>query len=183
MVPPTSSPRSATNRLSFGGDHVVDRRPLPEDSAIIAGDMTEGASPNGHNKGRGGHCGCCQSNIGLGNIGPVSRAPHLWLTRSGERVSTLDLAGHHVLLAGPDGAEWIEAAVGATESLGGLNLDAYRVGSELGDAGDRFAEAYGISSNGASLVRPDGFIAWRSHGDTADRVGVLREALARSLGN
>jgi putative polyketide hydroxylase len=114
---------------------------------------------------------------------PGSRAPHLWLTRSGERVSTLDLVGHHVLLAGPDGAEWIEAAVGATESLGGLNLDAYRVGSELGDAGGRFAEAYGISSNGASLVRPDGFIAWRSQGETADRVGVLREALARSLGN
>jgi len=114
---------------------------------------------------------------------PGSRAPHLWLTRSGERVSTLDLVGHHVLLAGPDGAEWIEAAVGATESLGGLNLDAYRVGSELGDAGHRFAEAYGISSDGASLVRPDGFIAWRSHGETVDRVGVLREALARSLGN
>jgi hypothetical protein len=57
------------------------------------------------------------------------------------------------------------------------------MGSELGDAGDRFAEAYGISRNGASLVRPDGFIAWRSQGDTADRVGVLREALARSLGN
>jgi 2-polyprenyl-6-methoxyphenol hydroxylase-like FAD-dependent oxidoreductase len=114
---------------------------------------------------------------------PGSRAPHLWLTRSGERVSTLDLVGHHVLLAGPDGAEWIEAAVGATESLGGLNLDAYRVGSELGDASHHFAEAYGISSDGASLVRPDGFIAWRSHGETADRVGVLREALARSLGN
>ena len=72
--------------------------------------------------------------------------------------------------------------MGATDSLGGLNLDVCRVGSEIGDASHRFAEAYGISGDGASLVRPDGFIAWRSHGDTADRVGVLREALARSCG-
>jgi putative polyketide hydroxylase len=113
---------------------------------------------------------------------PGSRAPHLWLTRAGARVSTLDLIKHHVLLAGPAGGRWIEAAAGAANSLGGVPLDAYRVGSDLEDAGHRFSETYGISSDGASLVRPDGFVAWRSDAETTGHEGVLREALSRSLG-
>lgn len=114
---------------------------------------------------------------------PGSRAPHLWLTKSGERVSTLDLIGNYVLLAGPDGGEWTQAAAAVAGSFGGLPLDAYRVGRDLGDPDGRFAETYGISSKGASLVRPDGFVAWRSHREAADPASVLRAALARSLGN
>ena len=114
---------------------------------------------------------------------PGSRAPHLWLTRSGERVSTLDLFGNHVLFAGSQGAQWTRAAAEVSRGLGGLPLDAYCVGTDLGDADGHFAEAYGISSKGASLVRPDGFVAWRNEGDVSDRAGVLREALARSIAN
>ncbi len=113
---------------------------------------------------------------------PGSRAPHLWLTRAGERVSTLDLFGNYVLFAGPDGAEWTRAAASAANGFSGLPLDAYCMGKDLGDAGARFAETYGVSSAGASLVRPDGFVAWRSHGAAPDPVGALREALAASLG-
>jgi putative polyketide hydroxylase len=112
---------------------------------------------------------------------PGSRAPHLWLTRAGERISTLDLVGNYVLFAGPDGSEWTEAAVAVAASLGGFPLDAHCVGRGLMDASQRFADAYGISSSGASLVRPDGFVAWRSHGSAADPAGVLRAALVRSL--
>ena len=44
---------------------------------------------------------------------PGSRAPHLWLHRSGEPVSTLDLFGQNfVLLAGPRGDAWRDAARG-----------------------------------------------------------------------
>jgi len=114
---------------------------------------------------------------------PGSRAPHLWLTRSGERVSTLDLIGNYVLLAGPDGGEWTRATAAVADRFGGLPLDAYCVGRDLGDPDGRFAETYGISSKGASLVRPDGFVAWRSPREAADPASVLREALARSLGN
>jgi putative polyketide hydroxylase len=114
---------------------------------------------------------------------PGSRAPHLWLTRAGERISTLDLVGNHVLLAGPDGAEWTEAAVAVADSLGGFPLDAHCVGRGLMDPSRRFADTYGISNTGAALVRPDGFVAWRSYGGIADRVSVLRAALARSLAN
>jgi aklavinone 12-hydroxylase len=38
-----------------------------------------------------------------------------------------------------------------------------------------FAEAYGLSAGGATLVRPDGVIAWRARG------AATREELARAL--
>lgn len=61
---------------------------------------------------------------------PGSRVPHLWVERQGQRISTLDLLdGHFVLLAGPDGAPWREAAPEAALSLG-IDLVAYRVGSD-----------------------------------------------------
>jgi 2-polyprenyl-6-methoxyphenol hydroxylase-like FAD-dependent oxidoreductase len=114
---------------------------------------------------------------------PGSRAPHLWLTKSGQRVSTIDLFGNYVLLAGPEAGEWTQAAGVAGDRFGGLPLDAYCVGKDLTDSHGCFGESYGISTKGASLVRPDGFIAWRSYADAGDRGSALREALARSLGN
>ena len=43
--------------------------------------------------------------------GPGTRAPHVWLERNGERISTLDLFGRNfVLLAGPEGNAWRESA-------------------------------------------------------------------------
>ena len=114
---------------------------------------------------------------------PGSRAPHLWLTRSGERVSTLDLFGNYVLFAGPDGDAWKQAAAAVSESFGRLPIDAYCVGRDLGDETARFCECHGISASGATLVRPDGYVAWRSTGAVTDATGALREAVARSLGH
>jgi hypothetical protein len=60
------------------------------------------------------------------------------------------------------------------------------VGDGTGDLGDtdaHFCDAYGISPDGAVLVRPDGFVAWRSAdagGATADGLaGVLSRVLCR----
>jgi len=114
---------------------------------------------------------------------PGSRAPHAWLMRGGERVSTIDLTGHLLLLAGPDGAAWVQAAARVAERYGGLALDAYRVGKELADPEGRFTQAYGISSSGASLLRPDGYIAWRSAGSSAEPERRLMEAVSASLGH
>jgi putative polyketide hydroxylase len=65
----------------------------------------------------------------------------------------------------------------------GLPLNAYCVGKDLGDPEGRFAEAYGISTKGATLVRPDGFVVWRNSGEAPDCATVLRAALAHSLGS
>ena len=122
---------------------------------------------------------------------PGSRAPHVWLERrsegpspgerKSERVSTIDLTGRYLLLAGSQGDQWIPAAKAAASQFGALALDAYRVGTDLTDPDERFASAYGISNTGASLVRPDGFVAWRSPAAATEPERVLSEALARSL--
>ena len=43
-----------------------------------------------------------------------------------------------------------------------------------------FRTAFGIGPAGASLVRPDGYVAWRSNGMPDDPEGALTDALARA---
>ncbi len=116
---------------------------------------------------------------------PGSRAPHVWLERDGRSVSTIDLFdGSFVLLAGPEGGAWRDAARRAAAALPGLALRDFGVGAdgELADAGSRFLDAFGLGPEGASLVRPDGYVAWRAHGGApaaAAVSGALATALAR----
>ncbi|MGZ4194270.1 MAG: FAD-dependent monooxygenase [Solirubrobacteraceae bacterium] len=113
---------------------------------------------------------------------PGSRAPHVWLERAGEAVSTLDLFGTaFVLLAGADGGAWCDAARAAGAALS-VPLDCYVVGSgELRDPGGAFADAYGISTAGAALVRPDGFVAWRAPDGTGAAEAPVSDLLATLL--
>ena len=102
---------------------------------------------------------------------PGGRAPHVWLERGGERVSTVDLLGRgFVLLAGENGGAWRDAFDGL--SLPGAA--AYRLGTDLADPDGAWHAAYGVAPEGAVLVRPDGYVAWRSAG--------AHEAPARALG-
>ena len=50
--------------------------------------------------------------------------------------------------------------------------EAYRIGGDgdFADSEGRWAAAYGVTDGGAILVRPDGFVAWRS----AERRGTIR---------
>jgi len=113
---------------------------------------------------------------------PGSRAPHLWLERRGQRVSTIDLAGgRYVLFAGGAGSAWVDAAKEAANRRGGLPLDAYCIGRDLADPGGQFLPGFGISSSGASLVRPDGFVAWRCPDHATEPAAVLHAALGASL--
>lgn len=93
---------------------------------------------------------------------PGSRAPHHWLGSPQSPVSTLDLVGAgFTLVAAPEGQAWIDAAREAAAQTG-MHIDAYRVDSPgLTDLGD-FCSAYGITTEGAVLIRPDGHVAWRS---------------------
>ena len=96
-----------------------------------------------------GYCyeGALHENPRESKARPGSRAPHCWIDRNGERISTLDLFGKKwIWLAGPDGRRWKEQAGSA---------DFY----VIQDHG--FCTAYGITSAGAVLVRPDGFVARR----------------------
>ena len=114
---------------------------------------------------------------------PGSRAPHLTVIRAGQRLSTIDLMGNYLLLAGQEGTAWSEAAAGIAADFAGLPLDTYCLGTDFEEAEGRFYQAYGIGHAGASLVRPDGFIAWRSQGGVGDHRSALHTALATSLGH
>ncbi|ALO06285.1 Polyketide hydroxylase WhiE VIII [Streptomyces venezuelae] len=119
---------------------------------------------------------------------PGSRAPHMWLDRAGNQVSTLDLYERSlVLLSSEDGAgDWHTAATRVAQQLS-VPLDSYRIGAgpdaELSPASDTdWAEVHGVTPDGAVLVRPDGFVAWRSEGASADPGAALRQALTAILG-
>ncbi len=105
---------------------------------------------------------------------PGSRAPHLWIQHEGERVSTLDLLGEgFVVLAGPAGDVWAAAARYAGASTG-ARVGFHRVEQEV-------AEAFGLQASGASLIRPDGFVAWRAPSAPADPAAALSDALEKVL--
>ena len=112
---------------------------------------------------------------------PGSRIPHYWLEKDGRAVSTIDLTGQWLLLAGPEGAPWSGAAKSAAHSFANLPLDAWRVGADLVDPTRQFATSVGISADGAILVRPDGFVAWRADGAATGHEALLRAALGRAL--
>ncbi|HEY9376132.1 MAG TPA: hypothetical protein VIQ02_03450, partial [Jiangellaceae bacterium] len=77
--------------------------------------------------------------------------------------------------AGSAGESWV-AAAGKLD----VAVDAYVFGTDV-------CSGYGIGDDGASLIRPDGFVAWRSTSGAADPVhtltGVTRSILFRRGGN
>ena len=95
---------------------------------------------------------------------PGTRAPHLWIDDGHERTSTLDLMGRHfVLLTGSAGGVWGEAAARVDDALPGVVLEVH----QFGDGGHHlaqgsFSESQDVDEDGAVLVRPDGFVAWRA---------------------
>jgi putative polyketide hydroxylase len=99
------------------------------------------------------------------NGSPGGRAPHLWVRRNGERVSTLDaFGGGFVLLTGSEGAAWRAAAQRATAPRA-MPIEVLSVGeaADLESPAGRFEALYGVEPDGAVLVRPDGFVGWRTH--------------------
>ncbi|WP_328629182.1 FAD-dependent monooxygenase [Streptomyces sp. NBC_00353] len=115
---------------------------------------------------------------------PGSRAPHLWVRQSGERKSTLDLYERSfVLLFDGSDVAWRRAAVRVADRLS-VRLDAFGIGSGSDlepENGADWAEAHGTTAEGAVLVRPDGFVAWRSAGSVPDPEATLHEVLATLL--
>jgi len=92
---------------------------------------------------------------------PGTRAPHVAL---GDDRSTLDLFGRDfALLHGPRAA--------------GADVPAPVTDHVI--AAEGFPEDYGISAEGATLVRPDGVVGWRSHGAYAG--DEIRNALSAIL--
>jgi putative polyketide hydroxylase len=104
---------------------------------------------------------------------PGTRAPHVPLRQDGAEVSTVDLFGSGFVLLTED-ASWAAAGreVGAD-----LPLRTYLIGTDVTEPAESVAKTYGAGSGGAILVRPDGFIAWRTEQASHDPVAHLRTVL------
>jgi 2,4-dichlorophenol 6-monooxygenase len=117
---------------------------------------------------------------------PGAPLPHAWIEdQDGNRRPVKDLVapGRFLLIAGEDGQAWC-AAARQLAAAAGIPLDALRIGHLDGDYYDprctwqRYRQ---IASDGAVLVRPDRFIAWRCPGGTSEPRAVLAAALSQIL--
>jgi 2,4-dichlorophenol 6-monooxygenase len=122
---------------------------------------------------------------------PGSPLPHAWIDdEDGGRRPIKDLVGpgRFLVIAGEDGESWCEAARGLA-AAGALPLDALRIGHLDGDLFDprlMWLRRREITADGAILVRPDRYIAWRSIGASEtpedDLAHAVGEILARPVG-
>jgi len=118
-----------------------------------------------------------------------TRAPHAWVkTPDGRRLSTIDLGGgtRFVIVTGPNAQSWIKAIRAVTET-GGMPLrdvDVYGLDSPgFEDPEGSVAQAFGLT-NDIALIRPDGFVAWRSKtptGSPSAVAGALAQAICKPI--
>ena len=116
---------------------------------------------------------------------PGARLPHVWVFGpNGEKVSTLDLAGHgrFSILTGIGGNSWNEAARTVGEELG-IDIAVQTIGprQQWEDYAGDWARARETRDSGAVLVRPDHHVAWRSETISDDPAAELRRVLTSIL--
>ena len=127
--------------------------------------------------------------IGAGEDLPAAAHPHDWAGQPGVRApfvamtdeaggrSTLDRVGRQFTLLSED-AGWIDAAARASAATG-VPVDAVHVGQAVHADLAEFRRRFGIAAAGASLVRPDGIVGWRSVKGETDPAAALADAIRR----
>ena len=104
---------------------------------------------------------------------PGTRAPHVWATKDGQRISSLDLfgRGYVALTANP---AWIPV-------LRDLSITVFEAGTDILFPDDApFQQVFGVQDAGATLIRPDGVIAWRTNSAPEERaLAALQTLLGR----
>jgi 2,4-dichlorophenol 6-monooxygenase len=117
---------------------------------------------------------------------PGSPLPHAWIDdEDGNRRAIKDLVspGRFLLIAGEDGAAWCDAAQHLAQETG-IPLDAVRIGHVDGDLYDprcTWVRHREFGPEGAILVRPDRYVAWRSMGASGSPAQDLELALGQLL--
>ncbi|MFD9124260.1 FAD-dependent oxidoreductase [Kitasatospora sp. NPDC059571] len=120
---------------------------------------------------------------------PGAKLPHAWLVDDrGQRMSTLDVVGKgaFTVVTGLSGGSWEEAAAACRDELG-VPLNIVCIGApDSRDAYGDWSRISEIADDGALLVRPDGYVAWRRTNAPEGResargelLGALRRVLQR----
>jgi 2-polyprenyl-6-methoxyphenol hydroxylase-like FAD-dependent oxidoreductase len=119
---------------------------------------------------------------------PGYHLPHIWLAANGqsEKISSLDLAGkgRFTLFTGIGGNSWLEAADRISKQ-GGVQVKGYSIGfrCDYMDCYREWCRIRGVGENGAVLVRPDHFVAWRCQLVADDCYKELSSVLGKILGS
>ncbi|KAJ5484041.1 hypothetical protein N7539_005837 [Penicillium diatomitis] len=112
---------------------------------------------------------------------PGTHAPHVWCFQEGKKLPIIDLLRKETwtLLTESDSTEW-RKAVRFVNGKSSLSITYLPFGGNvLLDEEDDFQTLFGISSSGAVLVRPDGYIAWRSMKAPPNAEQTLNEVFSR----
>ncbi len=118
------------------------------------------------------------------SVMPGFRVPHVPIYVQGKAFSLHDLTGRDfTLIVGRKGAHWVNAATRYAAATG-FPIQAYQIDGDLQSTQD-LQEALRLADDGALLIRPDGFVAWRGDGGLRgaeeDRLSVaLAEICART---
>ncbi|KAB8217131.1 FAD binding domain-containing protein [Aspergillus novoparasiticus] len=110
---------------------------------------------------------------------PGTHVPHFWVIQDGNPVSILDRVGEDSWTLVSESAEWGNAV--AQVNLGStVTLKHICIGRDVQFADEgSFQEALGVSATGASLLRPDGYIAWRTKELPANPARCLDDVLTQ----
>jgi 2-polyprenyl-6-methoxyphenol hydroxylase-like FAD-dependent oxidoreductase len=119
---------------------------------------------------------------------PGTRAPHAWIIRDGRQLSTIDLfgSGRFVIFCGPNSHSWTNAVLAVCEAgqMPLRDVDVYGLDKPgFEDPEGAVQAAYGLTSD-IVLIRPDGFVAWRSKtptGSPSAVAGALAQALCKPI--
>jgi hypothetical protein len=87
------------------------------------------------------------------------------------------------LLTGSDAATWqrtVEAAAPSWQPP--LVAQVIGADGDISDPDGNWHAAYGIDADGAVLVRPDGYVAWRSRSGVSNPEAALRAVFEQLLG-
>jgi putative polyketide hydroxylase len=113
---------------------------------------------------------------------PGTRAPHIRTPRPDGGRPLLDLLdGGWALVCSDRRTPWPAAAVAVAAELGVRVRPLPLPETAARPDGRPWHRAFGVTPDGASLIRPDGFVAWRSARAPADSSAELRQVLRRLL--
>jgi 2,4-dichlorophenol 6-monooxygenase len=115
---------------------------------------------------------------------PGSHIPHVWVKHKEAVISTLDVCDYSgfTLIVGVGGQGWVEAAATVSSEFG-VAIRIARIGlrQEFDDIEGEWIKIRDVSDQGCLLVRPDRFIAWRSHDLPRDPIAALRQTMRSVL--
>jgi putative polyketide hydroxylase len=106
---------------------------------------------------------------------PGHRAPHAWVSIGGRRRSTIDLFDGRFVLLSAD-PRWCAAATDLD-----VTTTVPMVAHVINDEG--WARLYGIGEEGAVLVRPDGYVAWRTQRLANNAVEEVLRVMGQVVGH